>query len=173
VSLYNGKICLLRECNELIDPIEPTVPSQLSPRPRLADSALLQETAQRSVAHWRLEAVRQVRFLIGQGFRRIIAQQKIAEALGRSVDDLQAWERELVQSNDLENELLCSEFAGELLEYLRSAHYTNVPHYKAYGTYRDRYNIARAAIIAKTIRQSAISEIRAGLNSKRRQLPSP
>jgi hypothetical protein len=126
---------------------------------------------QRGGVNWRLESVRQVRILVGQGYRKIAAQQQIADALARTIDELQAWERELVQSSDLENELLCSEFAGELLEYLRSGHYTNVPHYKSYGSYMDRFNVARAATIAKSMRQFSLSEIRSGLRLKRRQRP--
>lgn len=123
--------------------------------------------------NWRLEAVRQVRLLVGQGYRRISAQQQIAASLSRSIDDLQAWERELVQNPDIENDLLCSEFAGELLEHLRSGHYTNVPHYKSYGSFADRFNVARAAGIAKTMRQYSLTDIRTGLRSARRQRPNP
>jgi hypothetical protein len=138
-----------------------------SPEP----SALGTLDSRRNSVNWRLESVRQVRILVGQGYRRIAAQQQIADALARSIDELQAWERELVQSSDLENELLCSEFAGELLEYLRSGHYTNVPHYKSYGSYMDRFNVARAATIAKAMRQFSLSEIRGGLRLRRRQRP--
>jgi len=146
----------------------PSLPEAPPPPPKRPEA--LPSGPQRGV-NWRLEAVRQVRILVGQGYRKIAAQQQIADALARSIDELQAWERELVQSGDLENELLCSEFAGELLEYLRSGHYTSVPHYKSYGSYADRFNVARAAIIAKAMRQFSLSEIRGGLRLKRRQRP--
>lgn len=127
-------------------------------------------TSPYSTVNWRLEAVRHVRFLVGQGYRRIIAQQQVATALARSVDELQQWERELVQSSDLENDLLCSEFAGELLEFLHSGHYTNVPHYKSYGSFGDRYNVARAAAIAKSIKQHSLAEIRQRLHRRPRPI---
>jgi hypothetical protein len=46
------------------------------------------KTAPRPGANWRLEAVRHVRMLMGQGYRRIVAQQEIALALGRTLDEL-------------------------------------------------------------------------------------
>lgn len=162
---------------ELIKLAKPTVKTNIQPEPapqppRPAEPSLLGTLdSRRTGVNWRLEAIRQVRILVGQGYRKIAAQQQIAEALARSIDELQAWERELVQTSDFENELLCSEFAGELLEYLRSGHYTNVPHYKSYGSYMDRFNVARAASIAKAMRQFSLSEIRGGLRPNRRQRP--
>ncbi|MEO8683578.1 MAG: hypothetical protein ABI414_01925, partial [Devosia sp.] len=66
------------------------------------------------------------------------------------------------------NELLCTEFAGELFEYLASGHYTNVPHFKSYGSFGGTYNIAHAASIAKALRHTSIADIRSGLRGRRR-----
>jgi hypothetical protein len=151
------------------EPIPPNPPLLQEPPPELLPAS--RSVSTRGSPNWRLEAVRQVRFLMGQGYRRITAQQQIAGVLGRTVDELQSWERELVQSGDHENELLCSEFAGELLEFLRSGHFTNVPHYRIYGSYLNRSNVAHAATIAKNLRQLSLNDIRAGIKSVRRQRP--
>ncbi len=122
----------------------------------------------RPTPDWRLEAIRHTRLLVGQGYRRFAAQQEIAAAIGKTVDELQEWERELVKSSDHENDLLCSELAGEFLEYLTAGHYTNIPQYRAFGSYGGTYNIARAATIVKARRQHSLADIRAGLRSGRR-----
>lgn len=118
--------------------------------------------------NWKLEAVRQVRLLMGQGYRRFAAQQDVAAQLGFTMNDLQTWERELVQNPDWENELLCSELAGEYLDRLLSSHPTNIPNYKAFGAYAKRYNIERAADIAKSSKRNSIRDIRAALRGSRR-----
>jgi hypothetical protein len=120
-----------------------------------------------TATNWRLEAVRQVRILMGQGFRRFAAQADIAGQLGCTMGDLQEWERELVQDPDYENELLCSELAGEMMDRLTSSHPTNVPNYKAYGSYGKRHNIERAAEIVKSRKRHSIRDIRAALKGGR------
>jgi hypothetical protein len=122
----------------------------------------------RPMLDWRLEAIRHVRLLMGQGYRRFAAQQQVAVAVGKTIDELQEWERELVKSSDHENDLLCSELAGEFLEYLTSGHYTNIPQYRTFGSYGGLYNIARAATIVKNRRQHSLADIRTALRSGRR-----
>ncbi|GLQ57933.1 hypothetical protein [Devosia nitrariae] len=118
--------------------------------------------------NWKLEAVRQVRLLMGRGYRRFAAQQDIAAQLGFTMNDLITWERELVQNPDWENELFCSELAGEYLDRLLSGHPTNIPNYKAFGAYAKRYNIERAADIAKSSKRHSIRDIRSALRGAHR-----
>jgi hypothetical protein len=121
-----------------------------------------------SPINWKLEAVRKVRLLMGQGYRRFAALQHVASQLGVTMNDLQTLERELVQDADLENELLCSELAGEYLDRLLVSHYTNLPNYKLFGVYGERYNAERAASIAKAHKHLSIPQIRAALRLERR-----
>lgn len=119
----------------------------------------------RSSQHWRLEAVRKVRLMMGGGARRLAAQATIARQLGRTVEDLQEWERELVKSSDIENDLLCTELVGEFYDFFISGHYTNIEGYKTFGSFNGTYNIARAAKIARAMRRVSIADIRTGLRA--------
>lgn len=117
--------------------------------------------------NWIFEAVRQVRFKMGNGFGRLAAQQSVSTELGRPIEELQSWERELVKSSDIENALLCAEIAGELGDYLLSGHFANVPNYKSYGHYEDKTNVERAALAFRDLQRMNLAEIRMGLRAYR------
>lgn len=137
------------------DPVE-NIQVLLRPR-RLADAT-----------NWHLEAVRHVRFLMGQGYRRIAAQQEIAIALNRTIEDMQTWERELVKQDAFENELICTELAGELNEFLTNTHFSAIPDYQIYGSFEGMYNVERASHIARAFRSITLDDIRSGLRPHRR-----
>ena len=115
---------------------------------------------------WHLEAVRRVRMMMGRGYRRLAAQEEMAQHLSCTVKNLQDWERELVKSSDYENDLICAELVGEFHDYFVSGHYTNIDQYKAYGSYDGQLNIARAAGIAKATRNLSFGQIRSGLRAR-------
>ncbi|KFC62694.1 hypothetical protein FF80_03260 [Devosia sp. LC5] len=152
----------------LAKPITRRGENQHSPHDFLSDQPRSAHPVHRNAVGWRLEAVRQVRLLMGQGYRRFAAQHEIATQLGRTIDEMQEWERSLLRSPDYENDLLCSELAGEFLERLVGGHYTNIPQYKSFGSYKGVYNFERAANIAKARRQSSMTEIRTALKASSR-----
>lgn len=99
----------------LAKPITRRGENQQSPHDFLSNQPRSTHPVHRNAVGWRLEAVRQVRLLMGRGYRRFAAQHEIATQLGRTIDEMQEWERDLLRSPDYENDLLCSELAGEFL----------------------------------------------------------
>jgi hypothetical protein len=116
---------------------------------------------------WKLEALRQVRLLVGRGLRKMAALAEVSATTRRSIDDLQQWERDLVKFSDFENDLFCTELAGELEDVLRTSHYSSIRNYQFYGSYKGTNNLERAATIAHHMRQVRPSDIVQGLRSVR------
>ena len=116
---------------------------------------------------WKLEALRQVRLLVGRGVRKMAALAEVSSTTRRSIDDLQQWERDLVKFSDFENDLFCTELAGELEDVLLTNHYSNIRNYQFYGSYNGTNNLERAATIAHHLRQLRPSDIIQGLRSVR------
>jgi hypothetical protein len=119
------------------------------------------------VTNWKLEAVRQVRLLIGRGLRKIVAITEVSSAIRHSIDELQQWERDLVKFSDYENDLFCAELVGEFDDQLRATHYTNIRNYKFYGSFEGSYNLERATQLARHMRQVRMSDIQQGLRGVR------
>ncbi len=121
---------------------------------------ILEEDAQ---ARWRLEALRRVRVEVGKGKRKIYALADMAASVDQSIDTLQEWERQLVKSSDLENDLYCSELAGEFEAHFTSSHYTTIYGYERYGSYKGIYNLERAAAISANLHQFKLVDIAAAI----------
>jgi hypothetical protein len=112
---------------------------------------------------WKLEALRQVRLLVGRGFKKIAALTEIAVAINHPVDRLQDWERDLVKFSDYENDLYCAELVGEFDDFFRTGHYTNIPNHQRYGSFEGKSNMERASQIARTLRRVRIADIKSAL----------
>jgi len=118
-----------------------------------------------ATTRWRLEALRRVRARVGKGKRKIYALSEVADSIEQSIDTLQAWERELVKSSDLENDLFCAELAGEFEGHFVSSHYTTIFSYERYGSYKGLYNLERAAAIAQELQHLRLIDIAAALRA--------
>ena len=114
---------------------------------------------------WKLEALRQVRFLVGSGVRKTAAQKQVGEAINHSIDDLQRWERDAVKFSDFENDLFCTELAGEFAQHFLSSHYSSIPNHRNYGIFEKTLNIERAQKLAHHMRRVRPSDIRAALRN--------
>lgn len=123
--------------------------------------------SQPSAFQWKLEALRQVRLMVGQGYKKITALVEVAAAVNHSVDELQNWERELVRFGDLENDLYCAELVGEFEQYFRTTHYSNIPNYDRYGSFDGVHNMERAAKLARVVRRVSLHEINKALRNVR------
>ena len=66
-----------------------------------------------SLNRWKLEALRQVRFRVGQGYKKYRALDEVGKAIGQSPEALRTWEKELEKSRDRSIDLYCSELAGK------------------------------------------------------------
>jgi hypothetical protein len=108
---------------------------------------------------WRLEALKQVRILVGRGYKKIAALAEVAGRINHSVEDLQRWERDLVGTAAVENELYCAELVGEFDGYFRTAHYSYIPNYRNYGSFEGVWNMERAARLSREIRYLSLVDI--------------
>jgi hypothetical protein len=72
-----------------------------------------------SLNRWKLEALRQVRFRVGKGYKKYRALEEVGAAIGQSAEALRTWEKELEKSKDEYNDLYCSELAGRYDQYFR------------------------------------------------------
>jgi hypothetical protein len=64
-----------------------------------------------SLKRWELEAVRQVRFRVGRGYKKYRALEEVGKAIGQSPEALRTWEKELEKSCDRSIDLYSSELA--------------------------------------------------------------
>ena len=120
--------------------------------------------------NWKLEALRQVRLLVGRGLRKIAAVAEVAAAIRHTIDELQRWEREIVKFDDYENDLFCAELVGEFDDQLRSSHYTNIRNYQFYGSFEGVLNLERATRLARHMRQVRMTDIQHGLRGVRQSI---
>ncbi|MFP1630542.1 hypothetical protein ACLB6G_02285 [Zhengella sp. ZM62] len=65
---------------------------------------------------WRLEALAQVHFRIGIGWKKYRALEFVAEGIGQSVETLRSWEKDLKLDSDYATELKIAEIAGRHAE---------------------------------------------------------
>ncbi|MBE7731964.1 hypothetical protein [Devosia faecipullorum] len=137
------------------------------PDPSHATDRDLDHAQPGETTRWKLEALRQVRAMVGGGLKKIAALSEVATALKRSIDEMQSWERDLVKFGDYENDLFCAELAGELGDELRASHYSNIRNYRFYGSFNGVYNLERASTLANHLRQVRMSDIAQGLRSVR------
>lgn len=136
------------------------------PMPSLTERDLLPaEGDQATELRWKLDALRQVRMLVGRGYRKIAALSEVANAINHTIDTLQDWERQLVKFSDLENDLYCAELVGEFEDYLRTGHYSHIRNYQLFGTFEGVLNMERAARLSRQMRHLRIADIRAALRN--------
>jgi hypothetical protein len=72
-----------------------------------------------SLNRWKLEALRQVRFRVGRGYKKYRALEEVGAVIGQSPEALRAWEKHLKRSKDRSIDLYCSELAGRYDSYFR------------------------------------------------------
>jgi hypothetical protein len=139
----------------------PAAPAGVADRSQLAAPAVdsRSDAVIEGARRWKLEALKQVRLLVGRGYKKIAALAEIAGRINHSVEYLQRWERELVATAALENQLYCAELVGEFDGYLRTAHYSNIPNYRNYGSFEGVWNMERAAHLSREIRYVSLVDI--------------
>jgi hypothetical protein len=103
-----------------------------------------------SLNRWKLEALRQVRFRLGKGYKKYRALEEVGKAIGQSPEALRTWEKELEKSLDRSIDLYCSELAGQYDDYfherrnmqgLNQINY--VSRFKKYTEYCEEYDSHR------------------------------
>ncbi|MGO9235042.1 MAG: hypothetical protein ACLP4V_13575 [Methylocella sp.] len=113
-----------------------------------------------SLKQWKLEALRQVYFRVGKGFKKYRALQEVADGIGQSSETLRDWEKQLLRSEDYSNDLYCSQLAGALESVLKSGNWHSIPDYEQYGSHRGPWNVEIAEVNLRIIEKRTFEEIR-------------
>lgn len=114
-----------------------------------------------SLNRWKLEALYQVHFRIGKGMKKYRALKEVADALAQSAETLRDWEKQLMLSEDTENDLFCAELAGEFDSQLSGdGRYFSIPDHLDYGIHRGTWNTENAAYLHRVITKRTCKEIK-------------
>jgi hypothetical protein len=113
-----------------------------------------------SLNRWKLEALRQVRFRVGQGYKKYRALEEVGKAIGQSPEALRTWEKELERSRDRSVDLYCSELAGRYDQYFQGAEKIEIPETETNTLHRGLSNFDYAKYLHSEITARQLSEIR-------------
>lgn len=113
-----------------------------------------------SLKRWKLEALRQVRFRIGKGYKKYRALEEVGEAIGQSPETLRSWEKELEKSPDREIDLRCSELAGFFDNHFSGDDAATAPDAEEFETWRGTNHADLAKHLHRLIVTRPLGEIR-------------
>lgn len=115
-----------------------------------------------SLNRWKLEALRQVRFRVGRGYKKYRALEEVAAAIGQSPEALRTWEKELEKSRDRSVDLYCSELAGRCDQHFQGKSDVDVAivQTEKYVYHRGISNYEHAKYLHKNITGRELDEIR-------------
>jgi transcriptional regulator with XRE-family HTH domain len=118
---------------------------------------------------WKLEALRQVHFRVGGGIKKYRALEEVGDAIGQSPETLRAWEKSLRRSPDRDNDLYCSELAGQFKDSLDGKPLWELEQLEEYGWHRGTHNLARTRLLYKVITELSLDEIRQRISHYRQK----
>jgi hypothetical protein len=113
-----------------------------------------------SLNRWKLEALRQVRFRVGKGYKKYRALDEVGRAIGQSPEALRTWEKELERSRDRYVDLYCSQLAGIFDRHFQGAENMEIPEVETVTLHRGLSNFDHAKYLHKDIIDRQLSEIR-------------
>jgi hypothetical protein len=112
-----------------------------------------------SLNHWKLEALKQVRFRVGKGYKKYRALEEVGTAIGQSSEALRTWEKELGKSRDRSVELYCSELAGRYDQHFQGAAKMEIPEEEKHSRHRG-VHFEHAELLHRQITTRQLEEIR-------------
>lgn len=113
-----------------------------------------------SLGLWKLEALRQVRFRIGKGYKKFRALDEVGKAIGQSSETLRSWEKSLENSMDRSIDLYCSELAGLYDGHFRGDANAPVPDIEEFETWRGLNHAEHAKYLHGVITSRKLDKIR-------------
>lgn len=122
-----------------------------------------------SLNRWKLEALRQVRFRIGKGYKKYRALEEIGHAIGQSPETLRTWEKALQKNTDREVDLYCSELAGIFDAHFSGDQDAPIPDEEDYDSWRGLNYAERARYMHRTIVDRKLEDIRDKINHFRQK----
>lgn len=84
----------------------------------LRPAAVKKQGSPTNLLFWKARALCQVHFKIGQGIKKYVALQDVANSLGQSVETLRSWEKSLLLDEDFADNFYASSVAGRHPEIL-------------------------------------------------------
>jgi hypothetical protein len=113
-----------------------------------------------SLNRWKLEALRQVRFRVGKGYKKYRALDEVSQAIGQSPETLRSWEKDLEKSHDRAIDLYCSELAGFFDRYFSGDNTAIAPEAEEFETWRGLNHVEHAKYLHKVIAETTIEDVR-------------
>lgn len=114
-----------------------------------------------SLNRWKLEALRQVYYRVGKGLKKHRALREIGDGIGQSPETLRDWEKDILKSEDRQNDLYCSQLAGEFDQFFGDGgHPSSIPDDAEYGIHRGVRNSWNAKYLHERIRTVTLQEIK-------------
>ena len=111
-----------------------------------------------ALGEWKLEALLQIYYRLGQGMKKYRAIEMVGEAIGQSTDTIRDWEKDAKLDEDYSIELQCAELAGR-----HSGKFKNLGEltigFPDHGTHRGRPLMQIAFDLSKVIEGRTFSEI--------------
>ena len=120
-----------------------------------------------SLKRGKLEAVRQVRFRVGKGYKKYRALEEVGQAIAQSPEALRTWEKELEKSRDRSIDLYCSELAGIYDLDFQGKEKMTISETENYGWHRGLSNFERAKYLHRQITERTMDEIRENIKRYR------
>lgn len=111
-----------------------------------------------ALGEWKLEALLQIFYRVGQGMKKYRALDLVSEAIGQSTDTIRDWEKDAKLDEDYSIELRCAELAGRYSEKFKNIEEITIG-FPDHGTHRGRPLIQIAFDLAKVIERRTFSEI--------------
>ena len=122
-----------------------------------------------SLLEWKLEALRHVYFRVGKGMKKYRALEEVGAGIGQSSETLRDWEKQLLQSEDYENDLYCARLAGRHSDELIGTHVSLAASVADFGEHRGTNNLVRAHLLLSRIEGTSFEEIRSNIRKYRQK----
>ena len=120
---------------------------------------------------WKIRAVSQVNFMIGKGYKKYKALEKIGNEIGQSPETLRSWEKQIVATDpDGEIQLFASKVAGELYLELKSKKWRKELDLYIHGSFRGVSLIEHAHFHLHELEKEDFAKIKNGLRSSREKI---
>ncbi len=115
---------------------------------------------------WKLEAVIQVLFRVGQGMKKYRALEIVSEGVGQSVDTIRDWEKNFKFDDEYLDEMKCSELAGQHEREFKNGVDISIGFHE-YGSHRGRPIIEIAHSLMEVIENRTFQEISSNIRKYR------
>lgn len=122
-----------------------------------------------SLAKYKLEALRQVRFRIGKGYKKYRTLEEIGNAIGQSPETLRTWEKQLQKSYDRAIDLYCSELAGRFHNHFKGDVDAPAPNIDDFEEWRGLNHANHARYLYRNITERRLEDIRDAINHFRQK----